>query len=151
MSGMLQRSRDAIKSVLDRRYEPRVLAEVHRRELADDLSELVDRVSRIEELAGDQDATIAAMRSTHDHVDAALRGIDEALRSIRSSIAALEAETAPAVTFVADEPPHELRKRLFEAHRLARESGRAIELLLQQEVLLKRSLGEVMTHHDPSK
>jgi hypothetical protein len=50
--------------------------------------------------------------------------------------------TRSAVEFVAEESPHELRKRLFDAHRLACEGALAIEQLLQQEVLIKQEIDE---------
>ena len=52
-------------------------------------------------------------------------------------------EAQRAAAFVADLDPHELRKKLFEAHRLAIESARAIELILQTEVMMWREIDRV--------
>lgn len=46
----------------------------------------------------------------------------------------------PGTAFVSGEDPHELRKRLFSAHRLANECAQSIDTLLQSEIILKRDL-----------
>lgn len=65
---------------------------------------------------------------------------DAVLATLTETLRRLEASTGPAVAFVGHEDPHELRKRLYEAHRLAREGAFAIEQLLQEELLIKRDL-----------
>lgn len=55
---------------------------------------------------------------------------------------------SPGDRFVANENPDELRKLLFTAHRLANESARAIESLLQADVLLRRDIDALTNDMD---
>ena len=67
--------------------------------------------------------------------------LEQTLERQQAEIQRLRASTDCAgARFVGDENPHELRRRLFEARRLAVESATAIERLLQQEIMLWAAL-----------
>ena len=73
-----------------------------------------------------------------------LDDVEVSVAAVESAVEQLIGRTRSAVDFVAQESPHDLRKGLFEAHRLAREGTLAIELVLQQEVLLRRDIDAAM-------
>ncbi len=141
MSTVSQRGRDAIKTALDRRYALNEDIEVART----GLSETTERLASLEALVTVQREAIAAELKTliddqTETIEAGLSHLRDTVLMVRNAVDELAETTRPAVDFVAQEPPHELRKRLFEAHRLARECAVAIELMLQEEVLIKRDI-----------
>ncbi|WKZ81685.1 MAG: hypothetical protein QY307_06160 [Acidimicrobiia bacterium] len=83
---------------------------------------------------------LSALRAEVDDARADL----ESLRAeVGSLMAGIEGLARKGSDFIAAENPHEMRKKLFEAHRLAVESGRAIELILQTEVLMWQEIDRV--------
>lgn len=139
MARVSQSVRDALKGVLDRRYALTADIEAIRSELHD----LRNRLQTTGDDVGRLESEIStAMKAANDR----LVELEHRLDAAQASIAAVVETTRPAVAFVAEEEPHELRKRLFEAHRLAREGAFAIEQLLQTEVLLRRDLEQVASN-----
>lgn len=49
----------------------------------------------------------------------------------------------PARAFIGDDDPDELRKRLYEAHRIAVEAAQAVETVLQQELLIWQAIDSI--------
>jgi predicted RNase H-like nuclease (RuvC/YqgF family) len=90
------------------------------------VTSLADRVAALEDLVGRFDAVI----DRHE----------QALETYREQLSGVLALSRVGAAFVSDEDPHELRKKLFAASRVAGESARAIETLLQAEVLLWQAI-----------
>jgi len=128
--------RERIKTALDRRYA-----------LADETStEVADLTAQLDEIA----TRLDAMTSRLDrHLESEIKRRDRASVDEVKAMAAIAERASLGASFVATEDPHELRKKLFDAHRLANESARAIELLLQSELLLRRDIDSVLDDSGP--
>lgn len=68
-----------------------------------------------------------------------LEALEESMSSVQTGLARAEAGS----DFVGLENPHELRKKLFAADRLARECATSIERLLQADLLIRRDLDAI--------
>lgn len=92
-------------------------------------------------------ATLEQARMLLSEMRAEVEGARAEMQSLRGEIgrllAGLEGMARKGSEFMASENPHEMRKKLFEAHRLAVESGRAIELILQTEVLMWQEIDRI--------
>jgi hypothetical protein len=73
----------------------------------------------------------------------AIRSLDERVSRLQTEIRALTGQVGPGDLFVGRGDPHEMRKQLSTASRLADECSRAIEQLLQTNILLRRDLDAV--------
>ncbi|MGB7860949.1 MAG: hypothetical protein WBM90_10670 [Acidimicrobiia bacterium] len=106
---------DRVKQALDRRYVPR-----------DQMASTVHMEARLR-VQGDN-MTLARMSSLEERLD---------------RLEDLYSEVRVGADFIHHEDPHDLRKRLFTAHRLANECAIAIEMLLQADILHQRDLDEL--------
>lgn len=70
----------------------------------------------------------------------ALTSLSDRLELLEAAVTKGEKQAAKGANFVSAEDPHELRKRIFTAYRLANESAQAIERLLQADIILRRDL-----------
>jgi hypothetical protein len=73
----------------------------------------------------------------------AVNMLREQLDQLQSQVQALASRTGQGDLFVGSEDPNEMRRALFNAVRLADECSRAIEQLLQSDILLRRDLDAV--------
>lgn len=128
MAGLIERFRRSIKGSLDRRYANHTqIASLETRleASASLLGETRDKVSQIGNDMAALSKSIAVFQEVAERLE---RRVDQ-----------LQAATNPSVRFTGEALP-EMKHRLGEAHRLANESARAIEEILQQELLIKRDL-----------
>lgn len=149
--GLFQMITGPVKRRLDRRYLSRddatlAVAGIHER-LAEVRQNLRDQRT-------DQSSTSAAANRRLSTLDSQLADVSSLLqtsvqrisdldRELKERIDGVGSEAAIGAAFVGREEPHALRKKLFDAHRLARESAEAIESLLQAELELWQAVDSV--------
>jgi hypothetical protein len=75
-------------------------------------------------------------------ISALRKKVETLEQDIASCMERLEMATAGG-DFVSGEDPHELRKRLFAAYRLANECAISVERLLQADLILRRDLDAI--------
>lgn len=69
-----------------------------------------------------------------------IRLLEEQITQLEDQIGGLVARVSAGDAFVGSGDPHEMRRTLFNASRMADECSRAIEHLLQTDILLRRDL-----------
>ena len=140
-----------VKRRLDRRYLSRddatlIVAGIHER-LAEVRQGLRNQRSEHHAALIATNRRCSAMEPELAEVSALLRAsvqrISDLDRELKARIEGVGSEAAIGAAFVGPEEPHELRKKLFDAHRLARESAEAIESLLQAELELWQAVDKV--------
>lgn len=108
-----------LKAVLDRRY---VIAD----DLPQSRASLAEQIDSFSQSAGQLQDELAR--------------VTERLNRIEERVSEIRDLAARGAAFTDNEDPHELRKRLFAAYRLANEDAVAIERLHQKDIILRRDL-----------
>ena len=148
---LFQRLSAPFKARLDRRYPTRLEWEAMVATIHGGLADLQRTERSLRDLRGELQGlqlTLQAALEAMDRKIADLTGqvgarrteVDSAISNLGSEVAAARSVAEMGSAFVAHEEPHALRKKLFEAHRLARESAEAIESLLQAELMLWQAI-----------
>lgn len=78
-------------------------------------------------------------KQLNEIVDAVMM-LREQVDKLQSQVQALASRTGQGDLFIGSEDPNDMRRALFNAVRLADECSRAIEQLLQADILLRRDL-----------
>ena len=146
-----RRVADAIKARLDVRYArstdlanlQTAVAALERGSAALEQRIADDTATQIRERLGEHTVDISRALEAHQ------AATTEALADLASAIEELRGAVAAASRFLGSDPPGELRLRLLEAHRIARESSLAIELILQEELRMKRDIGTIVSGATP--
>ena len=149
--GLFQVITGPVKRRLDRRYLSRdeaalAIAGIHER--------LVDVRQNLRDQRSDQRTALTTANLRLSSIESQLSDVSSLLqtsvqrisdldRELRERIDGVGSQAAIGAAFVGREEPHELRKKLFDAHRLARESAEAIESLLQAELELWQAVDGV--------
>jgi hypothetical protein len=77
-------------------------------------------------------------------VELAVRLLEGRVTQLEDQIRGLVARVSAGDAFVGSGDPHEMRKTLFNASRMADECSRAIEHLLQADIILRRDLDSIV-------
>lgn len=86
---------------------------------------------------------LVKIRESQQSLTETLDSLAQRIESLEKTMSSVQTELIQAKAgsdFVASENPHELRKKLFAAHRLANECATSIERLLQADLLIRRDL-----------